>query len=1216
MKRISRVAAFVVSFFCIAAMAAELVGPVVVSGTETRGGTGAGSCSSVSITISGMLRGTVDDGNGVDNVLFLLGDDDATKGRRVIPVPFGQTVAFSETLSFGGLVQTRDPGVGVGLYDVPSNDLLFGDGNYQPTIVAAANCAPPKPVCTVVPDATIIFTGQSTTFRATCGATPNGATAPTYSWIDPDATSGGVPGTAQFFARPKVTGDRRYSVNVCYAYTEVLNSLSCDTFSGSVKVLPAPSCTAKATPSSVYLGQPTTLSAEGCEKPANVNRSLKWSGPSSSFVGTPSFAPEQTSTMVTPSALGVNTYHLEVCDSIPNSTAVAPKCASFPVVVNVVPAIAAPTCVVKATPDPVFTGQTVQLAADCGGTTDGRSRDIEWVESGQQIATGAMASVSAGALATVRTITVNVCDKAPKLAQSQKTDVGSFKGCDATLSKALQFTVRETVATPVCVPSASPSLVAVSQNVELRSGCSAIARGVSREVEWVEVEKQVASREVETIMSGTTVGVRTLTLNVCDKAPQLAQSRKIKFGRFVDCDAGFSGTTSFTVRAVVVQPTCAPIANPNPVVVGRETELRAMCSDKQTTLVVRRDVEWVDDATGEVIATAESQKITAGALPSTRAITLNVCDKVAVAALANKASIGRLRDCEGTFSAKFTLTTIGVAASCSALTSNITGRAAIDATVKLTATCSGIPAITNYTWSDATTNVQLGSTQTNTFDVKVPISGIKVRVTPNNGIAGATGAQIDLAAEAPVVAVVAQPTVTMVAGDKREFKVTVRSSTGTGVAGVPVTWTDVEQQSTTVNAACGAASGTPQTVNTDATGTATISYTFPANSCGRTLTATTSGVSTSFKLVSAAVTVTQPAQQAVQAIAQIALVAPQVQLNNIRSRQEQLRTQGAQPKVKSDLKVSAAGTPVPIGALASLFDGGAPATGLNGSGDDFERWGVFLNGDVELGSYNANNGFKGFDARSRGITLGADYRFDGNHAIGIGLGAARSKAQIADAGGQQESRGTSVALFGSFIPRQDTYIDGTVLFGRMNYEVSRAVRDDKNALLGMAVAKPDGNQMAVALSAGANFNVGSFRLNPYGRFERISATIGGFAETGPQALSITEQKVAVSTISAGAQAVATFNTSFAILQPNIRLEFNRNIRDSRRAVFASLVNDADPLTRFALATAIDDKSYGTIGVGMSFLFQRGITAFVQIEESFASETAKRRRYSFGVRVPL
>lgn len=687
---------------------------------------------------------------------------------------------------------------------------------------------------------------------------------------------------------------------------------------------------------------------------------------------------------------------------------------------------------------------------------------------------------------------------------------------------------------------------------------------------------------------------------------------------FFKLDPFFPADVAGACAPPVATPVCNPTAIPNPVTVLQSAQLQAACTVPATG--VARSFEWVEGATRYTTTGAGIATFVAQATPGVRRMTLNVCDKRTTSSPDNNLSVGGLTGCAAVLSRPLDVTTVGLAATCSSLTASPTGNRPIGSTVTLTATCSGTPAITDYTWFNASTNVELGRTTANTFAVVIPAGGITVRVLPDNGVAGATGQQIVLAVEQPVLSVVGAPTVVMTSGPSRQFQVSVKSSTGVALAGVTVLWTDVEQATAATTGqslkAFGTLSGGTQTVTTDSLGIATISYTFPAGSRGRLLTAAAAGASVSYKLVSAAVAVTEPAQAVVQAIAQVALVAPQVQLSNIRTRLEQLRNQSVQSRVKSDLRVSASGTSLPIGAITDLFDASVPARGLNGSADDFERWGVFLNGDVELGSYSPNNGFRGFEARTRGITLGADYRFDGNHAIGIGLGAVRAKAELAGAGGQQESRGSSVSLFGMLVPSQDTYIDGAVLFGRLNYDLRRAVLDANNVLLGTATAKPDGNQLAVAVSAGANFNLGSIRLNPYGRFEHISARIGAFAESGLQALSVSEQRVAVDTISAGAQAVGTFNTSFAILQPSIRLEYNRNIRDSRRIVFASMANDADPLARFALATALDDKSYGTIGVGLSFLFQRGISAFMQIEETFSSETSKRRRYSLGVRIPL
>lgn len=102
--------------------AATALTDLVVTGVQTIAPTN--ECSSVSVTITGKIQGTVDDGGGMDNVTFDLWDDGILKDSQTLQVGVGVKKDISVTLSFIGLYLTGAPGVGVlapelGLYNDP-----------------------------------------------------------------------------------------------------------------------------------------------------------------------------------------------------------------------------------------------------------------------------------------------------------------------------------------------------------------------------------------------------------------------------------------------------------------------------------------------------------------------------------------------------------------------------------------------------------------------------------------------------------------------------------------------------------------------------------------------------------------------------------------------------------------------------------------------------------------------------------------------------------------------------------------------------------------------------------------------------------------------------------------------------------------------------------------------------------------------------------------
>lgn len=92
------------------------VGTFVLTGTQLIDTTG--QCSSVSVTVTGSVTGTVNDGGGNDQVTFELWDDGTLKDSESISVPVGQTISFAITMGFDGLYGTLAAGVGVYCYEL------------------------------------------------------------------------------------------------------------------------------------------------------------------------------------------------------------------------------------------------------------------------------------------------------------------------------------------------------------------------------------------------------------------------------------------------------------------------------------------------------------------------------------------------------------------------------------------------------------------------------------------------------------------------------------------------------------------------------------------------------------------------------------------------------------------------------------------------------------------------------------------------------------------------------------------------------------------------------------------------------------------------------------------------------------------------------------------------------------------------------------------
>jgi outer membrane autotransporter protein len=314
------------------------------------------------------------------------------------------------------------------------------------------------------------------------------------------------------------------------------------------------------------------------------------------------------------------------------------------------------------------------------------------------------------------------------------------------------------------------------------------------------------------------------------------------------------------------------------------------------------------------------------------------------------------------------------------------------------------------------------------------------------------------------------------------------------------------------------------------------------------------------------------------------------------------------------LRVSVDGRPLPpmsTFALAKLDKDGKPQKGGGGSADKtdpFERWGGFVTGDVNIGRQSTVDTQTGFRLRSNGITLGTDYRFNGNHVLGAAVGFMKADTTLDAGAGTQDADGYSVSLFGSLIPAANAYIDAILNVGRNNYDTERLKAGSPFS------SSTSGHQWGMAVNAGYAVNRGALSLTPFARVEYVDAKVDGFTESGnrDEALAIGEQRLKGTTVAVGGQVGYAISTSWGVLVPNGRIEYQHVASSSADDVTARIAADTVSLpAQFRILG--QDKNFGTFAVGVSGVFARGISGFLTYERQFARDNFTDERYLLGLR---
>jgi Autotransporter beta-domain/Bacterial Ig domain len=330
--------------------------------------------------------------------------------------------------------------------------------------------------------------------------------------------------------------------------------------------------------------------------------------------------------------------------------------------------------------------------------------------------------------------------------------------------------------------------------------------------------------------------------------------------------------------------------------------------------------------------------------------------------------------------------------------------------------------------------------------------------------------------------------------------------------------------------------------------------------------------------------IVEPATAMTQAIVQQAVDAPRVQLNNIRNRLQQLRVE----------EVGGGGS-----------DKSGSSAGQNGS-----KLGVFVLGEIDLAKRQSASGETTYKLRTKGVTVGADYRAQKNVVVGAAFGALLGDTTLT--GGSQKTKGYSASVFGQWLPSDNWYVNSIVNLGKNRIDNRRTSVSGEN-LTGRGTT----TQQAFQVETGYGLSKDGARFTPFVRYEMIRAKLKPFEESGgADALAISGQTVRANTFGLGAIAEYAISTANGVWIPSGRVEFLSESQ-KQNAAFARLVNGTPVLA--PLSVDAIDKSYGTWGLNLQWLTGTGgnlVSSFVGYEQTFGKTGFKNDRFTAGVKIPF
>lgn len=351
------------------------------------------------------------------------------------------------------------------------------------------------------------------------------------------------------------------------------------------------------------------------------------------------------------------------------------------------------------------------------------------------------------------------------------------------------------------------------------------------------------------------------------------------------------------------------------------------------------------------------------------------------------------------------------------------------------------------------------------------------------------------------------------------------------------------------------------------------------------------------------------------------------QLQNLSARLGALRGGATGVSVRG-LTISASEVDGFDGALAGV-DGVLAATGGAAGADGGlitlgdGRLAVFVNGAISSGDKDATSNEEGFDFDSWGITAGVDYRFRTDLVAGLAVGYNKNDTEIDNDGGNLDTDGYSVSLYGTYFRGESLYVDGVLTYGSNDYDQERNIRYriGNEFVNQTASADYDGNQWSGAIGVGYDIPRGPWTFGPVARLQYVSADVDGYSERmsnpsgpgggWPTRIDDLDQESFTSTI--GGNLSRAIGTEWGVVLPQLHLSWVHEFRDDAVAVNGSFLQDPTGGV-FSIRSDRPDSDYFNARLGVSMQLARGNSAFLYYNKVFGYRDLDVDTVGAGVRL--
>lgn len=244
---------------------------------------------------------------------------------------------------------------------------------------------------------------------------------------------------------------------------------------------------------------------------------------------------------------------------------------------------------------------------------------------------------------------------------------------------------------------------------------------------------------------------------------------------------------------------------------------------------------------------------------------------------------------------------------------------------------------------------------------------------------------------------------------------------------------------------------------------------------------------------------------------------------------------------------------------------------------EYSRLAFWSGGFVNFGDREGSG--VNIDHTNIGVSGGFDYRFSDRFVAGLGIGYSRDRTDIGSNGTESEAHAFSAAIYSSFEPWDNFFIDGLLGGGTLNFDSRRYV----TATGDFAIGERDGSQVFGSLTAAYELREETWLVSPYGRIEFSRSWLDSFTETGGGIFNLTYGKQTVDSFSGvlGVRANKSFEMDWGTLKPGVRAEYTHDFDGSSRARLGYADLGGLPYT---VELQDRERDYLTLGLSLEMQF--------------------------------